>query len=130
MQDLKPCPFCIGPVSFHVDPEECMSGCHSILCPNCGMFDLSFAADPENKCETLDALREAIVPFWNRRDEVVAIEKECNKAKVLVLRLKTDFSMMECKKALYNCNWNIDEAEVYLKGSDWKHGKLVTYARE
>ena len=65
-EELKPCPFCGGDVSFHKD-EEC-PGCHLIQCGQCrAFFDFATTADPENESETVDALREAIAPAWNRR---------------------------------------------------------------
>ena len=65
-EELKPCPFCGGDVSFHKD-EEC-SGCHLIQCGQCrAFFDFATGADPGNDCESVDALRAAIAPMWNRR---------------------------------------------------------------
>lgn len=65
-KELKPCPFCGGDVSFHKD-DEC-DGCHYIHCQGCdAMFDFATTADPENVRETMDDLREAIAPVWNRR---------------------------------------------------------------
>ena len=65
-EELKLCPFCGGDVQFHKD-EEC-SGCHLIQCGQCrAFFDFATGADPENNCESVDALRGAIVPLWNRR---------------------------------------------------------------
>lgn len=65
-EELKPCPFCGGDVSFHKD-EEC-DGCHFIQCGQCrAFFDFATGADPGNDCATVDALRAAIAPMWNRR---------------------------------------------------------------
>lgn len=63
---MKPCPFCGGKVEFHEEYPHC-DGCHHIYCVKCGMFDLSTAADPLNQCETIDMLREKIIPLWNTR---------------------------------------------------------------
>lgn len=71
--ELKPCPFCGGEVLFHRD-EEC-DGCHYIECSGCrALFDFATAADPENESETVDALREAIAPAWNRRAQPAEAE--------------------------------------------------------
>ena len=68
---LKPCPFCGGDVSFHKD-EEC-PGCHLIQCGQCrAYFDFATGADPGNECETVDALRDAIVPMWNARGQLAS----------------------------------------------------------
>ena len=65
-EELKPCPFCGGDVSFHKD-EEC-DGCHFIQCGQCrAFFDFATGADPGNDCASVDALRAAIAPMWNRR---------------------------------------------------------------
>lgn len=65
-EELKPCPFCGGDVSFHKD-EEC-DGCHFIQCGQCrAFFDFATGADPGNDCATVDALRAAIAPMWNTR---------------------------------------------------------------
>jgi translation elongation factor EF-Ts len=42
------------------------------------------------------------------------------------LRGATGAPMMECKKALYNCHFDIYEATKYLESKDWYRGKLVT----
>ena len=64
--ELKPCPFCGGDVSFHKD-EEC-PGCHLIQCGQCrAFFDFATGADPGNDCASVNALRAAIAPMWNRR---------------------------------------------------------------
>lgn len=75
--ELKPCPFCGGAVSFHKDDDCCPYGCHQIECKNCGLCDMSKAADPDNKLGTLDELRFAIAEKWNRRatDENAAYER-------------------------------------------------------
>lgn len=65
-EELKPCPFCGGDVSFHKD-EGC-DGCHFIQCGQCrAFFDFATGADPGNDCASVDALRAAIAPMWNRR---------------------------------------------------------------
>ena len=65
-EQVKACPFCGGDVQFHKD-EGC-DGCHYIQCGQCwAFFDFAAGADPENNCESVDALRAAIVPMWNRR---------------------------------------------------------------
>ena len=65
-EELKPCPFCGGDVSFHKD-EEC-PGCHLIQCGQCrAFFDFATWADPGNDCASVDALRAAIAPMWNTR---------------------------------------------------------------
>ena len=65
-EQLKACPFCGDDVQFHKD-EEC-GGCHYIQCGQCRVFfDFATGADPENNCESVDALRAAIVPMWNTR---------------------------------------------------------------
>ena len=65
-EELKPCPFCGGDVSFHKD-EEC-PGCHLIQCGQCrAFFDFATGADPGNDCASVNALRAAIAPMWNRR---------------------------------------------------------------
>ena len=75
-EELKPCPFCGGDVSFHKD-EEC-DGCHFIQCGQCrAFFDFATGADPGNDCASVDALRAAIVPMWNARAQLAAIEAEC-----------------------------------------------------
>ena len=72
-EELKPCPFCGGDVSFHKD-EEC-DGCHFIQCGQCrAFFDFATGADPGNDCASVDALRAAIVPIWNTRAELAAIK--------------------------------------------------------
>ena len=72
-EELKPCPFCGGDVSFHKD-EEC-PGCHLIQCGQCrAFFDFATGADPGNDCESVDALRSAIAPMWNRRAQLAAIQ--------------------------------------------------------
>ena len=72
-EELKPCPFCGGDVSFHKD-EEC-PGCHLIQCGQCrAFFDFATGADPSNDCESVDSLRAAIVPLWNRRAQLAAIQ--------------------------------------------------------
>lgn len=72
-EELKPCPFCGGDVSFHKD-EECL-GCHLIQCGQCrAFFDFATGADPGNDCASVDALRAAIVPIWNTRAELAAIK--------------------------------------------------------
>ena len=65
-EELKPCPFCGGDVSFHKD-EDC-PGCHLIQCGQCrAFFDFATGADPGNDCASVDALRAAIAPMWNTR---------------------------------------------------------------
>lgn len=65
-EELKPCPFCGGDVSFHKD-EGC-DGCHFIQCGQCrAFFDFATGADPSNDCASVDALRAAIAPMWNTR---------------------------------------------------------------
>lgn len=65
-EELKPCPFCGGDVSFHKD-EEC-DGCHFIQCGQCrAFFDFATGADPENESESVEELRARIAPAWNRR---------------------------------------------------------------
>ena len=72
-EELKPCPFCGGDVSFHKD-EEC-PGCHLIQCGQCrAFFDFATGADPGNDCESVDALRAAIAPMWNTRTQLAAIQ--------------------------------------------------------
>ena len=64
--ELLSCPFCGGDVSFHKD-EEC-PGCHLIQCGQCrAFFDFATGADPGNDYTSVDALRAAIAPMWNRR---------------------------------------------------------------
>ncbi len=66
MTELKPCPFCGGPVAFHQD--EACDGCHYIQCTKCDCFvDFSSVADPANVAETIQGLRALIVPKWNTR---------------------------------------------------------------
>ena len=77
-EELKPCPFCGGDVSFHKD-EEC-PGCHLIQCGQCrAFFDFATGADPGNDCASVDALRAAIAPMWNRRAQLAALEAECER---------------------------------------------------
>lgn len=64
---LLPCPLCDNDVHFHEHPVDCPSGCHNIECSNCGLFDLSQKADPNNTAETLYGLRAMIAQLWNRR---------------------------------------------------------------
>ena len=72
-EELKPCPFCGGDVSFHKD-EEC-PGCHLIQCGQCrAFFDFATGADPGNDCASVDALRAAIAPMWNARAELATLE--------------------------------------------------------
>lgn len=72
-EELKPCPFCGGDVSFHKD-EEC-DGCHFIQCGQCrAFFDFATGADPGNDCASVDALRAAIAPMWNTRADYAALE--------------------------------------------------------
>lgn len=72
-EELKPCPFCGGDVSFHKD-EEC-PGCHLVQCGQCrAFFDFATGADPGNDCESVDALRAAIAPMWNTRAQLAAIQ--------------------------------------------------------
>ena len=72
-EELKPCPFCGGDVSFHKD-EEC-DGCHFIQCGQCrAFFDFATGADPGNDCESVDALHAAIAPMWNTRAQLAAIQ--------------------------------------------------------
>lgn len=79
-EELKPCPFCGGDVSFHKD-EEC-PGCHLIQCGQCrAFFDFATGADPGNDCASVDALRAAIAPMWNTRAELAALEAECERWK-------------------------------------------------
>ena len=71
-EELKPCPFCGGDVSFHKD-EEC-PGCHLIQCGQCrAFFDFATGADPGNDCATVDALRATIAPMWNARAMLAAL---------------------------------------------------------
>lgn len=73
MTELLSCPFCGGDVSFHKD-EEC-PGCHLIQCGQCrAFFDFVTGADPDNDCESVDALRAAIAPMWNTRAQLAAIQ--------------------------------------------------------
>lgn len=73
MTELLSCPFCGGDVSFHKD-EEC-PGCHLVQCGQCrAFFDFATGADPGNDCESVDALRAAIAPMWNRRTQLAAIQ--------------------------------------------------------
>lgn len=72
-EELKPCPFCGGDVSFHKD-EEC-PGCHLVQCGQCrAFFDFAAGADPGNDCDSVDALRSAIAPMWNTRAQLAAIQ--------------------------------------------------------
>lgn len=72
-EELKPCPFCGGDVSFHKD-EEC-DGCHFIQCGQCrAFFDFATGADPGNDYTSVDALRAAIAPMWNTRAQLAAIQ--------------------------------------------------------
>ena len=74
-EELKPCPFCGGDVSFHKD-EEC-PGCHLIQCGQCrAFFDFATGADPGNDCASVGALRAAIAPMWNARADYAALETE------------------------------------------------------
>lgn len=41
------------------------------------------------------------------------------------LREETGLGMMECKKALYQTNFDYTKAKHYLK--NWQYGKLVDY---
>ena len=78
-EELKLCPFCGGDVSFHKD-EEC-PGCHLIQCGQCrAFFDFATGADPGNDCESVDALRAAIAPMWNARDQLRAMLSEQQQA--------------------------------------------------
>ena len=71
-EELKPCPFCGGDVSFHKD-EGC-DGCHFIQCGQCrAFFDFATGADPGNDCATVDALRATIAPMWNARAMLAAL---------------------------------------------------------
>lgn len=77
-EELKPCPFCGGDVSFHKD-EDC-PGCYLIQCGQCrAFFDFATGADPGNDCASVDVLRGAIAPMWNRRAQLAALEAECER---------------------------------------------------
>ena len=77
-EELKPCPFCGGDVSFHED-EGC-HGYHFIQCGQCrAFFDFATGADPDNDCASVDALRATIVPIWNARADYAALEAECER---------------------------------------------------
>jgi hypothetical protein len=72
-EELKPCPFCGGDVSFHKD-EEC-PGCHLVQCGQCrAFFDFATGADPGNDYDSVGALRAAIAPMWNTRAQLAAIQ--------------------------------------------------------
>lgn len=64
---LDNCPFCGNEVRFHYEADLC-DGCHCIHCPTCNVIvDYSDQADPHNLSDTIEELRERIVPFWNNR---------------------------------------------------------------
>jgi hypothetical protein len=63
----SPCPICGGVVAIHSDTEDECTGCHHLVCADCKTwFDVSIAADPENKLETIPELQAAVVAHWNQ----------------------------------------------------------------
>lgn len=115
-EELKPCPFCGGDVSFHKD-EEC-DGCHFIQCGQCrAFFDFATGADPENESESVEELRARIAPAWNRRAQDFDAMRQRVELLERLLSTARDYvySELEERKAAmagYPHKWQQEEADL------------------
>ena len=122
-EELKPCPFCGGDVSFHKD-EEC-AGCHLIQCGQCrAFFDFATGADPGNDCESVDALRSAIAPMWNTRARLAAIQGGMGEAAEVETWRSNALMLEQANAGLAQLNGKLRAELAEVKGRE-AVGKVV-----